>query len=193
MICNIDIGNMLHQYALNNKEISKIEVAHKQRRIHLIYSAKNDLWHEFGLRNRGLMVRNLYIPKKEILISGLEEEIGVKTFGGIYLQSGTTLWSYLVKVIEAFLSENTEENKILLEVFLSYVFDNRVLEVAYKQDISTNNMFKQLLEERFIRVSNELIEKMWAKIDTQEFINKVLTQNYTLYSIDNWLRKEDVM
>lgn len=193
VICNIDIGNMLHQYALNNKEISKIEVAHKQRRIHLIYSAKNDLWHEFGLRNRGLMVRNLYIPKKEILISGLEEEIGVKTFGGIYLQSGTTLWSYLVKVIEAFLSENTEENKILLEVFLSYVFDNRVLEVAYKQDISTNNMFKQLLEERFIRVSNELIEKMWAKIDTQEFINKVLTQNYTLYSIDNWLRKEDVM
>lgn len=28
------------------------------------------------------------------------------------------------------------------------------------------------------------------KIDTNEFVKKVLTQNYTLYSIDNWLRKE---
>ena len=38
---------------------------------------------------------------------------------------------------------------------------------------------------------NELIEKMWAKIDTQEFVNKILTKNYTLYSIDNWSRKND--
>ena len=96
-------------------------------------------------------------------------------------------------MIEAFQSENTEENKILLEVFLSYVFDSRVLEVAYKQDVNTTNMFKQLLEERFVRVSNELIEKMWAKIDTQEFVNKILTQNYALYSIDNWSRKNDTI
>ena len=103
------------------------------------------------------------------------------------------LCDYLIKVIEAFQSENTEENKILLEVFLSYVFDSRVLEVAYKQDVNTTNMFKQLLEERFVRVSNELIEKMWAKIDTQEFVNKILTQNYALYSIDNWSRKNDTI
>lgn len=73
------------------------------------------------------------------------------------------------------------------------MFDNRVLEVAYKQDVNTSNMFKQLLEERFVRVSNELIEKMWAKIDTQEFVNKILIQNYTLYSIDNWSRKKDLI
>lgn len=152
---------------------------------------KNDLWYEFDLRNRGLAARSLYIPKKNMVISGLKEEIGVKNFGGIYIQSNTELCEYLIKVIGAFQSEDTEENKILLEVFLSYVFDNKVLEVAYKQDVNTSNMFKQLLEERFVRVSNELIEKMWAKIDTQEFVNKILTKNYTLYSIDNWSRKND--
>lgn len=66
-----------------------------------------------------------------------------------------------------------------------------MLEIAYKQEVNTSNMFKQLLEERFVRVSNELIEKMWSKIDTQEFINKILTQNYTIYSIDNWSRKSE--
>lgn len=191
VICNIDMGNLLHQYALKNKEVSKIEVAHKERRIHVTYSCKNDLWYEFDLRNRGLAARSLYIPKKNMVISGLKEEIGVKNFGGIYIQSNTELCEYLIKVIGAFQSEDTEENKILLEVFLSYVFDNKVLEVAYKQDVNTSNMFKQLLEERFVRVSNELIEKMWAKIDTQEFVNKILTKNYTLYSIDNWSRKND--
>ena len=191
VICNIDMGNLLHQYALKNKEVSKIEVAHKERRIHVTYSCKNDLWYEFDLRNRGLAARSLYIPKKNMVISGLKEEIGVKNFGGIYIQSNTELCEYLIKVIGAFQSEDTEENKILLKVFLSYVFDNKVLEVAYKQDVNTSNMFKQLLEERFVRVSNELIEKMWAKIDTQEFVNKILTKNYTLYSIDNWSRKND--
>ena len=70
---------------------------------------------------------------------------------------------------------------------------DRVLEVVYRQDVNTSSMFKQLLEERFLRVSSELIEKKWAKIDTNEFINKVLTKNYTLYSIDNWSRKEEVL
>ena len=136
-----------------------------------------------------------HVDSGETPIKGIqretEEEIGVKNFGGIYIQSNTELCEYLIKVIQAFQSENTEENRILLEVFLSYVFDNKVLEVAYKQDVNTSNMFKQLLEERFVRVSNELIEKMWAKIDTQEFVNKILTKNYTLYSIDNWSRKND--
>lgn len=193
VICNIDMGNMLHQYALRDKEVSKIDVTYKQRRIQLTYISKNDLWYEFDLRNRGMMGKTLYIPKGEISILGLKEEIGVKTFSGIYIQSGTELCKYLLNVIKTFQSENTEENKILLEVFLSYVFDSRVLEVAYKQDIRTNSMFKQLLEERFMRVSSDLIEKMWTQIDTQEFINKVLTQNYALYSIDHWSRKDNVI
>lgn len=76
--------------------------------------------------------------------------------------------------------------------FKDYVFDSRVLEVVYSQDVNMNSMFKQLLENRFIRVSNELIEKMWIRIDKNEFIDKVLVKNYTLYSIDNWSRKDDV-
>lgn len=188
------MGTMPEKYVADYKESynrAANRLAHKERRIHVTYSCKNDLWYEFDLRNRGLAARSLYIPKKNMVISGLKEEIGVKNFGGIYIQSNTELCEYLIKVIGAFQSEDTEENKILLEVFLSYVFDNKVLEVAYKQDVNTSNMFKQLLEERFVRVSNELIEKMWAKIDTQEFVNKILTKNYTLYSIDNWSRKND--
>ncbi len=191
VVCNIDMTNVLHKYAFKNKEVRRIEVAHKQRRIHLTYSSPKNIWYVFDLKNRGI-ARTLYIPRKSVEITGLKDEIGVKAFGGIYVQSGTSLWKYLMKVIDAFQNEKTEENDILLEVFLSYVFDSRVLEMVYRQDVNTNSMFKQLLEDRFIRVSNELIEKMWTKIDTEEFIKVVLVKNYTLYSIDNWSRKEEV-
>lgn len=61
IICNYDMYNILHQYALSNKEVSKIVVSHSQRRIKLTYALKNDLWYEFDLRNKG-MERLLFIP-----------------------------------------------------------------------------------------------------------------------------------
>ena len=81
----------------------------------------------------------------------------------------------------------------MLEVFLSYVFDSSVLEIVYKKDVDMNNMFRNLLGDRFTRVNNELIDKMWDKIDTNEFTSIVLTKNYTLYSTANWSRKNDTI
>ena len=192
VICNYDRNNMLHQYALRNKEVTKINVNHKKRRIHLAYTAKSDIWYQFELRNRST-IRNLYVPKKEFLIAGLEDEIGVKTNGGIFIRSDTSMYKYLIKIIDSFLMEDTDENRILLEVFLSSVFDSKVLEHRHKRNVNTNSIFKQLLEDRFLRVNDELLEKLWSKIDSDEFVKVVLAQNYSLYSIDNWSRTEDSM
>lgn len=190
IICNYNSGNLLHQYALRNKEVSKIVVAYKQRRICLTYSSKRDTWYEIDLWPMESL-KKIYIPKQDFTITGLKDEVGVRACGNIFVQSKTPLWDYLVKVIKSFQSENTEENKILLEVFLAYVFDSRTLESVYKPDVNLNGMLNHLLKERFIHVSNELVEKMWSKIDTNEFVKVILTQNYSLYSTANWSRKDD--
>ena len=182
VICNIDSGNLLHKYALQNKEVCKINVAYKQRRIHITYSLKNDLWYEFELISRSI-VDKLYIPKKNVTIEGLKDEIGVKTKWGIYIQFDTPLCKYLLKVISEFQNASIEEGETLLKIFLSYVFDDRVL----GRSVNTNT-FKQLLDDRMMIVNDELIDKMWSKIDTQEFADEVLTKNYILYSKDNWIR-----
>ena len=54
-------------------------------------------------------------------------------------------------------------------------------------------MFKQMLEDRFYRVSDELLKKMWFKVDMDEFAKMILAKNYTLYSIHNWSRKDEEM
>lgn len=84
------------------------------------------------------------------------------------------------------LDANNEILSDIYDVYKDYVQEqmDRLEDQDYAQSWAVS-------EERFVRVSNELIEKMWAKIDTQEFVNKILTKNYTLYSIDNWSRKND--
>lgn len=189
IVCNYDEYNILHQYALSNKEVARIQVDHKQRRIKLQYSLRSDLWHEFDLRNRGVANR-LYVPKKDFFIEGLQDEIGVRTFGAIYLRSDSDICKYVLRIIGTFLEENTEENKVLLEVFLGNIFDSRILETVYSADVNTNTVVRQMMEDRFVRISDELLTKMWSKIDMDEFKQIVLSQNYSFYAIDNWSRKD---
>lgn len=190
VFCNYDMSNILHQYALSNKEISSVVVSHKQRRIKITYSNTIDQWYIFDLRNRG-MIRKLYVPKKDFLIEGLIDEIGVKTYGSIIVKSSTTLYDYVMKIIKVFLDGDTEENRFMLEIFLESIFDSNSLERVYTQDVSKESAAKQFFDDRNIRLSAELMDKIWNKVDINEFTKVVLTQNYTLYSIDNWTRSED--
>lgn len=190
IVCNYDVYNILHQYALSNKEISNIVVSHKQRRIRVTYSMINGRWYIFDLKNRGV-VRKLYIPKKEFYIEGLVDEIGVKTYGSVIIKSDTQLYDYVVKIIKIFLKEDTEENKIMLEIFLENIFDSNSLESVYAQDASKESVAKHFFEGRNVRMNAEIMDKIWKKIDLDEFTRVVLSQYYSLYSIDNWIRTEE--
>lgn len=190
ILCNYDMYNILHQYALSNKEVSKIVVNHSQRRIQLTYSLNKESWYKFELKSRG-MEKVLFVPKSKFLIDGLQDEIGIKTYGAIYIRSDSPIYEYVTKTIKIFLEEDSKENKILLEVFLGNIFDSNILEQTFSTEVDTNNMVRQMIEERFFRLSDEMLKKMWSKINVEEFTRVILTQNYTLYSIANWSRKED--
>lgn len=190
ILCNYDMYNILHQYALSNKEVSKIVVNYSQRRIQLTYSLNKESWYKFELKSRG-MEKVLFVPKSKFLIDGLQDEIGIKTYGAIYIRSDSPIYEYVTKTIKIFLEEDSKENKILLEVFLGNIFDSNILEQTFSTEVDTNNMVRQMIEERFFRLSDEMLKKMWSKINVEEFTRVILTQNYTLYSIANWSRKED--
>ena len=107
------------------------------------------------------------------------------------MKSNTELYKYIVKIVHIFMEEESDENRILLEIFLGNVFDSRILEHTFTQNGDINNLVRQLMDDRFGRISDDLIEKMWVKVDANEFSQFVLTKNYSLYSIDNWSRKDD--
>lgn len=63
-----------------------------------------------------------------------------------------------------------------------------MLERTYKSDVNADKMFRDLMVERYGRVDEKLLVKMWSYINIQEFADVVLKKNYSLYSIQNWSR-----
>ena len=71
------------------------------------------------------------------------------------------------------------------------ILDSNILERVYKRDISKEIVEDQLYNVGGIGLSHEIMNKIWNKISMEEFIRIILAQNYTLYTIDNWIRKDD--
>jgi len=187
VVCNYNEQNILHVYALKEKSVSRISVNRKQRRIQLTYVKKNDIWDVYNLKNRG-DVECLYIPRGEFSIDGLEDEIGVRTVGGIYLNSDTVFCKYIKRLINNFEERDEDDKELMLAIFLSNVFNTNMLERTYKSDVNADKMFRDLMVERYGRVDEKLLVKMWSYINIQEFADVVLKKNYSLYSIQNWSR-----
>lgn len=187
IFCNYDCNDVLHQYALSNKEVNSICVDYKQRLIYLNYSSKNDLWYEFKSMIHGVESK-LYIPKKHFLIKGLRDEVGVKAYNSVFLQSDSKLCDYVLKIINDFLNDDQEEKTNLLEYFLVNVFNSKMLELTYSPEAITSSFLRNMMKDRFDIVNEELMEKIWNKIDFKEFTENILSQNYSLYAIENWSR-----
>lgn len=189
VIFNYDEYNILHQYAFRNKEVSKLEVDQTQRRIHSVYiNGKNRIWSDYKLLDYGNSRDKtiLHLPQAEFLISGLKSEVGVETRGHIYIRSDSEINEYLQRTIPLFEADKSQENKLLLELFLSCIFNTSALENTVKEDRNFN--VSGLFDDVHMRVPNELASKIWTKVSSEEFSKIILTKHYSLFSISNWSR-----
>lgn len=186
-LCNYDPNDMLHQYALRDKEVEAIKVDREHRMIQIKYSTTKETWYEFCI-NSNMNVKKVFIPKKEFTIEGLEEEIGVKAFGSIYVDSRSDLYRYIVKVIQDLSKDKSDENIHILDIFISSIFEPNVLESIYKDNSRLDDILKVMEDGSHRKFSPDLKLKMKSKIDMTEFGKYVLGENHSLYSIYNWSR-----
>lgn len=188
VVCNFDESNILHQYALRNKTVTKIDVDRKQRRIHLVYSDQNGIWDTFDLKGSD-NIKKVYIPKDDFEINGLEYEVGVKTVNGTYIKSDSELCQYIKRTIRSLQEDDIEENKVLLDVFLMCVFGTNTLEMIFDKKNNSDSLFNNFLQEQYGRIDNNLLSKLWTKVKMDEFTKIILTKSYSFYSISNWSRE----
>ncbi len=192
VVCNFDEHNILHQYALRNKTVTKIDVNRKQRRIHLVYSNQSGIWDTFELKGSE-NIKKVHIPKDDFEINGLEYEVGVKTINGIYIKSDSELCQYIKRTIKSIQEDDTEENKVLLDVFLMCVFGANTLEMMFENKHDSDRMFENFLHEQYRGIDDKLLSKMWSKVNMDEFVKVILTNSYSFYSISNWSREKKVL
>lgn len=191
IITNFDKYNLLHKQATVNKQVSKIKVDISIRKIQLTYENSNNIWNTYDIPNEYSQFhrssRQLNIPIKAFKIDGLTNEVGIKSIGGIYLDSNTDLCKYLKKVISIFEADKTKENKILLSFFLEQVFDTNFLEYSM-QEKDTDFYIRRMTQRRNSYYDDTIISKMWEKIDLSEFKKEILIKKHILFSLDNWNR-----
>ncbi len=185
VVCNYDNSNILHRFALSRKEAGTISVNQIQRRIHLTFTDEDNRWEKYDLSYE--FSKCLFVPKQDMLIEGLNNEIGVDSSCGIYLRSDTSFCNYIRELIEK-LKSVFNNNRFLIGNFLSVLFSSSILEKVYDKDsdIEYSNIFNDNFAFR-----NESFSKIiWSKIDMKKFKSEVLTKNLSLFSINNWSRKQ---
>ncbi len=186
-ISNYNEYNILHRYATDDKQVSEITVDTINRIIRLSFTQGDDIWNKYTISNGRYNYIVLYIPQKEFSIKGLDNEVGVRTIGGIYLNSESELCYYIKNIIKIFEEDHSKENKMLMQLFLSNIFTSRFLEVAVKKD-DASYIVRNMLKDSNISINSSLVEKMWKKINSAEFSEIVLTKNHSLFSLNNWSR-----
>lgn len=189
ILCNYNQGNILHQYALQDKSVSYIKVDRTHRRIQLTYSNVSAIWKKYDRTydrsyvpgHNILFNRNncIFVPVGEFNIEGLDNEIGVQVNNNIYLKSDTEICQYIIRTLEKLVAH--KHAKVLTDLFISYVSHPGILNTSYQQD-ALPAIAKHLVDDD---------EYFWEIVDRTEFSNIVLAKTHLLYSVNNWSRSED--
>ena len=186
VLCNYAPGKILHEYALENKDISQIVVNRDKRIIQFTYSNSAEIllkrYEINGLTDKRFAfgTRNIFVPISEFIIQGLEEEIGVEFNNNLYFASNNEVSSYIVRTLEKLGSEKT--TKHLINRFLQFV----TFSCIFTGVIANNNQLTALVQHKF---SADDEEELWKVVDRTEFFNVALKKRHSLYSTTNWSRR----
>lgn len=190
IITNFKEHNIIHSQILNQKQASRIVVDTDKRKIQLTYSDNTNIWNSYDIvtsRRSYSMRDKLNLPIDDFVIEGLGTEIGVKTVGGIYLNSNSELCKYLKKIVALFEDDHSKESQIMLNIFLDYVFDSNFLDDA-RDEKDFDYLIRRYDSRHTLGYVDEMTTKMWEKIDIAEFKKVVLVNKHSIYSLDNWNR-----
>lgn len=191
LITNYNEFNPLHEYIFSKKQVSKIIVNTKTRRIQLTYEEKDNIWDSYKIESNHSItsINKLNLPKNHFKIEGLENEVGVKTIGGIYLNSETDLCKYLKNTVNLFDPNNSKDDIILLDRFLQFACN-----LIFTETLVEEKEFEYQMRRFEQRSSNlwydDVFTKLWDKIDLSDFKNNILAKNHSIFSLDNWNRNE---
>lgn len=192
LITNYKSSNVLHNYVLHEKEVQQIIINREQRSIHLTYKTKTGLWRVYNIeKTNNSLNQKLFVPNTAMPFEGIDEEIGIHTTNGIYLCPDTVFCKYIIKLIDQFESDKSDEYDRLLPLLFTIIFNNSILQRKVDIDGNSEQAVRAYLNGNLYRFNTAINNKIWSKINAEEFSNVILKENNYLFSIDNWSRADD--
>ncbi len=193
LFCNYDIYNVLHQYALSNKNANSIIVDKARRRIDITFSTGNANWDTLStlnVINRQRQRRKIHIPVTDIEISGITDEIGVQTIDGLYLSAKSPLVQYICELLKKFNYKRSAEDATLARLLVEIISNDLLLQaVPDKNTTNFDKTFDNIFSTGIPTDSySELLNKLWGRVDKDKLLSKLFESRYVIYRLRDWYR-----
>lgn len=196
LFCNYDGFNILHQYALHNKDASSIIVDKTQRRIDIIFSTGTANWDTLSPLNvigRQSRQQKLHIPVTDIEIGGITDEIGVQTIDGLYLSAKNPFVQYVCNLLRQFNYKESTEDATLARLLVDIISNDLLLRIVPdKKTANLDKTFDNVISSSMQSGSySEILNKLWGRIDKDELLTKLFETRYVIYRLRDWYRDKD--
>lgn len=193
LLCDYEPKSLLHMIALKEKQIGKVVLNRDERKIDLSFEGGAEKWIKVPLiedKTYGDDYECAFIPINGETVQGLEEEFGVKTRLGIFLNSGHEVTKYLYEKKSMFDYKSSNIDMHAWRSFVSLVVNkqNTYISRGINQD-SFEKQFQNRIEHDILsRVSEDIKEALWKRIDRNELIALLKNQKVIIYDLRDWLR-----
>lgn len=192
LLCDYEPNSLLHTIALKRKHIKKVVLNKDERKIDLSFEEGEERWIKVALiKDKSYDdYEYAFIPTNGEKVQGLEIELGVKTRLGVFLNSNHEVTKYLYEKMSMFDYKNSNADMYAFRLFVSLVVNKQNTYIS--RDISLDSFekhFQNRIEHEILdRVSEDIKEVFWEKIDRNELIALLKNQKIVVYDLKDWLR-----
>ncbi len=192
LLCDYEPNSLLHTIALKRKHIKKVVLNKDERKIDLSFEEGEERWIKVALiKDKSYDdYEYAFIPINGEKVQGIGIELGVKTRLGVFLNSNHEVTKYLCEKISMFDYKNSNIDMYAFRLFVSLVVNKQNTYIS--RDISLDyfeKYFQNRIEHEILdRVSEDIKEVFWEKIDRNELIALLKNQKIVVYDLKDWLR-----
>ena len=195
ILCGYNPYNILHNYALENKEVTAIKLDRDNRRVDIVWSTtiKNTYWYKPNpIRKKNGKIEIL-IQIEDLQIDGMDGEVAICVFHQYYLLKGTKFHNFLLKLRNELDIESNQEHYTIF----NYVLNLGLTLIKSRFEKTSHEIISKLLDEelnynfRIIRSKNKYESDIWKVINREELVDAFLTTTWKSFDTNSWNRDDD--
>lgn len=198
LMCSNQHNWHIEQMLQNKFQVTDIKLISDQRRLDLSWGVETERkWfvtnyfeddnysYQYNARipYREERSKHVFIQLDDINISGVTNEIAIKSSYGLFILKGNPLHDYILDV-KKLLLEDTREHKYILDRIIA------LSQHLLQQERSINlDSIDKLIERIFDKNESPLLyDKIWDNINKSDLINMISTTNFEQYDVSRWYR-----
>ncbi|MEJ8804313.1 HD domain-containing protein [Pontibacter sp. H249] len=202
LFCGFNPSDILHKYALRNRQITTIKVFPFERRVDICWSVvqnKNN-WAVYSLHDTDARynhnfntITDIYIQVHDCVIEGIKDEVIIKCLNSLIFLKGSPINNFLVSFFDENPEDTEERHEVvqrLLSILKHLIYYNPSMDF-YNPSSDFEKWIEQLVQSDSERFGREIVsdEIFWKFVNKPALINSIMETKWKIFDSSAWSRK----